>query len=143
MSLYIMKIPFGEGPNNSGEQREKEPIKIELPQNSENRKILQNQLEEYEQHLKKLEAEIDPNKDPKQRFDLLVSTKYKIAIVKKLLQEGYVDKKQLSLELYEKDGRYDRLTFESAWVMIRYYALTDVTTLKSNGVGRRVLFPDR
>ena len=143
MSLYIMKIPFGEGPNNSGEQREKEPTKIELPQNSENRKILQNQLEEYEQHLKKLEAEIDPNKDPKQRFDLLASTKYKIAIVEKLLQEGYVDKKQLSLELYEKDGRYDRLTFESAWVMIRYYALTDVTALRSEGVGRRILFPDR
>ena len=124
MSLYIMKIPFGEGPNNSGEQGEKEPIKIELPQNSENRKILQNQLEKYEQHLKKLEAEIDPNKDPKQRFDLLVSTKYKIAIAKKLLQEGSVDKKQLSLELYEKDGRYDRLAFDYAWVVIRDFART-------------------
>ena len=103
---------------------EKESPKIELPRNFETIERLQNKLKDYKQRLESKKAKVDPYKAPEQTFRVFAGTKYKIAVVEKLLLEGDVDTHQLSLELGEKDGQFDKQAFENACSVIKDYVAT-------------------
>ncbi len=75
--------------------------KIILPQNESVKKALEKKLEEYKERTKKIEGE-----EPYMHPGLIMRTNqnytdslYKIAITEKLLKEGIVDTRNLSIEL--------------------------------------------
>ena len=103
---------------------EKESPKIELPRNFKTIERLQDKLKDYKQRLESKKDKVDPYKAPEQTFRVFAGTKYKIAVVEKLLLEGNVDTHQLSLELGEKDGQFDKQAFENACSVIKDYVTT-------------------
>jgi len=107
----------------SGEKKEESP-KIFL---SKDRKIiekLENKLLDYRQRLKKYEKMVDLNKSPEENFQIIGDTNYKIAVLEKLLREGFVDTHELAREINKKDDFFDSVIFNRACRVINDYSQT-------------------
>ena len=106
------------------EQEKQKSPKIKLPENSEMVQRLQDKLGDYKQRLEYEESEIDPYKAPETVFSMLVDTRYKIAVLEKLLNDGEVNTFELSKELNDQDGRLDTQAFNNACAVIDDYCKT-------------------
>lgn len=105
-------------------QKENDAPIIKLAQNIEAVLRLQKKLKDYRARHQKEIATIDAYKAPEQVFVMLAGTRYKIAVVEKLLLEGEVNTHELSRELLKKDGNVDAESFNVACAVIDDYMKT-------------------
>ena len=92
---------------------------INLPEDQNIVKALQNKLVEYKERLV-TQMKQEPYKAP----ELFADTNYKIAVLEKLLVEGKVNTYELSRQLKEKYGGVDVASFDNACAVIEDYAKT-------------------
>ena len=98
--------------------------KIELPKDPEIVQKLQSKLKEYKQRLEEKKLKMDEWAAPEQVFPMLVGTKYKIAVLEKVLKDGEIKTFKLSRELEEQDGQFDKHAFNNACTVIEDYCKT-------------------
>ena len=118
-----MSIETGPSLQDMGIESEKESPKIEFPQDLEVVRKMQTKLNEYRKRL----AQIEQTQEylaPEQMFNNTADTRYKIAIMERLLLDGSVDTQQLSRDLNEADGDLNPQAFINACEVIQDYAET-------------------
>ncbi|MSU54681.1 MAG: hypothetical protein EXS48_02530 [Candidatus Staskawiczbacteria bacterium] len=96
--------------------------KIELPKDDpELVGKLRTKLEEYKVRLVEKERKIDIYKSPQQRKEITASTRYKVAVLQEVIDNGSVDTQELSNRLAVEDGIFSLEDFENACSVIDSY----------------------
>lgn len=107
------------------EKSERGVLEIELPQDVEIVHKMQAKLLEYRERLKSETLGIGPQTSPEQAFLMTADTRYKIAVLERLLLDGKVGTQQLARELNGKDGPlFDPQIFENACRVVEDYVET-------------------
>lgn len=116
--------------------QEKEPVpKLELPEEPEMVKGLQDMLAEYKKHVEKKWGEVTHLWNPVSAYETSI-----IAVLEKLLADGKVDVHNFSRELKEKDAHFNSSEFEDACWAINYYL--DFGRERNREQVRRIKFPE-
>lgn len=112
-------------------ESKKESPKIELSQDPENLARLQTKLKDYKRRLTVQESQYVPDHDDMlvdgesiKKLRLTADTRYKIAVLEKLLLNGSVDKDQLYKELINNDKTFDQSSYDNAFGVIEDYVVT-------------------
>ncbi len=110
---------------------EEESPKIEMSRDPENLARLQAKLKDYKRRLTVQESQYVPEHDDLlidgesiKKLRLTADTRYKIAVLERLLLSGSVDKNQLHKELVNRDKTFDQSTYDNAFDVIEDYAVT-------------------
>lgn len=103
---------------------------IVLSKDSVRKKQLERKLEEYEQRLKKQEGEFAFS-HPDMRLKYTARSRYRMYVLKELLENNKVDTYALSRNIAEKEGGlFDVEAFDEACTIIEDYVKTGGVSLR-------------